>query len=206
MRPPAPANNSRKCCVVSFSDGRTLCSPHAASRRRAGRSRCPQAGSSLREGGQERTPPPETGLENPDSDLPTQSGRNGSVPGLRTARGGVELELPPVSKLAGQTGIAPQNFRSEQTVVILSALAEREGILGPPLGILGEVHWTPESSPSHLLGVFSGFQLGCCGQRMLRCGCLHHSQACRRLWGHGSPHPLSDRPHEKHSSMPLRPR
>ena len=194
MRPPAPANNSRKCCVVSFSDGRTLCSSHAASRRRAGRSRCPQAGSSPREGGQERTPPPEIGLENPDSDLPTQSGRNGSVPGLRTARGGVELELPPVSKLAGQTGIASQNFRSERAV------------LGPPLGMLGEVHWTPEGSPSHLLGALSGFQLGCCGQRMLRCGCLRHSQACRRLWEHGSPHPLSVRPHVKHSSMPLRPR
>ena len=141
-----------------------------------------------------KEPPPETGLENPDSDLPTQSGRNGSVPGLRTARGGVELELPPVSKLAGQTGIASQNFRSERAV------------LGPPLGMLGEVHWTPEGSPSHLLGALSGFQLGCCGQRMLRCGCLRHSQACRRLWEHGSPHPLSVRPHVKHSSMPLRPR
>ena len=110
-----------------------------------------------------------------------------------STRGG-RARATPVSKFGGQTRLASQKFRSERIM------------LGPSLGILGEVHWTPEGSPSHLLGALSGFQLGCCGQRMLRCGCLHHSQACRRLWEHGSPHPLSVRPHVKHSSMPLRPR
>ena len=194
VRPPAPANNSRKCGVVSFSDGRTRCSSHAASRRRAGRSRCPQAGSPPWEGGQETDPPPATGLENPDRDLPTQSGREGSVPGLRAARGRVELELPPVPKIGEQSGSASQNFRPERPM------------LGSSLGVLGEVLWTPEDLPSHLLGAFSGFQLGCCRQRILRCGCLRHSQACKRLLEQGSPHPPSDRPHVKHSSMPLRPR
>ena len=92
--PLAPANNSRTCGVVSFSDGRTLCSSLAASWRRAGRSRCPQAGSSPREGGREIDPSPDTGCENPDSNLLTQSGRKGSVPGLRTARGGWSSSYP----------------------------------------------------------------------------------------------------------------
>ena len=108
--------------------------------------------------------------------------------------GGAELELPPVSKSGRPSGSTSQNFRSERTM------------LGPSLGILGEVLWTPEGSPSHLLGALPGFQLGCCGQRIVRCGCLRHSQARMRLLEQGSLHPLSDHPHVKHSSMPLRPR
>ena len=71
VKPPAPANNSKKYIGLSFSDGRTRSSPLAAGRRRGGRSRSPQAGGSPRGGWEERSPPRGMGLEYPDLDLPT---------------------------------------------------------------------------------------------------------------------------------------